>query len=149
MSRVESEYCVVGGGIAGLAIARELAHAGLTVTLVERDAIGRGAGYQAAGMLAPMVEARLQEKGVMAFMLEALEYYRAFALEIERETEIDISLSTDGSLLVAIDRDDAEQWRHRYEEYRQLELPVEWLSGFECREIEPYRLTWRREFRAE
>jgi glycine oxidase len=138
MGTYESEYCVVGGGIAGLTIARALARSGASVTLVERDTLGKGAGYQAAGMLAPMVEARLQEQGVTGFMLEALEYYRAFAAELEAETGIEIGLSTDGSLLVAVDRDDAEKWRHRYEEYRAMSLPVEWLNGYECREIEPY-----------
>lgn len=138
MNRIESEFCVIGGGIAGLALARDLARSGVSVTLVEQGTIGRGAGYHAAGMLAPMVEARLQEQGVTGFMLEALEYYRGFADELEKETGIDVSLSTDGSLLVAVDRDDAEKWRHRYEEYRAMNLPVEWLSGYECREIEPY-----------
>jgi glycine oxidase len=138
MHSIESEYCVVGGGIAGLTVARAIARAGATVAIVERGAVGRGAAYQAAGMLAPMVEARLQEQGVIEFMLEALEFYRGFAAEIEAETGIDIALSVDGSLLVAVDRDDAEKWRHRFEEYRAMNLPVEWLSGYECRELEPF-----------
>ena len=141
MKRIDSDYCVIGGGIAGLSMARELARSGASVTIVERDALGRGAAWQAAGMLAPMVEARLQEQGVTAFMLEALEYFKAFAVELQGETGIDIQLSTDGSLLVGVDRDDTEKWRHRYEEYRQMNLPVEWLSGYECREIEPYLAT--------
>src|SRR5687768_3344767 len=78
-TRSESQYCVVGGGIAGLCIARALYRAGASVAIVERDSLGRGAGFQAAGMLAPMVEARLQERGVLEFMLESLAYYRRFA----------------------------------------------------------------------
>lgn len=138
MRELTSDVCVIGGGVAGLAIARAFARKRARVVIVDRGPIGRGAGFQAAGMLAPMVEARLQEQGVMRFMLEALAYYREFAAEILDETGIDIALSTDGSLLVAIDRDDAELWRHRYEEYRAMGLPVEWLSGYECRAIEPY-----------
>lgn len=138
MRSIDTDFCVIGGGIAGLTVARALARGGARVAIVDRAAIGRGAAYQAAGMLAPMVEARLQERGVMQFMLEALDYYTVFAREIEEETGVDIGLSTSGSLLVAVDRDEAEAWRHRYEEYQRMSLPVEWLSGYECREIEPY-----------
>lgn len=138
MERIERDYCIIGGGIAGLCVARELARAGASVVVADRGAIGRGAGYQAAGMLAPMVEARLQERGLLAFMLESLEYYGPFSASLLNETGIDVSLNTSGSLLVGVDHDELEQWKHRYEEYVRLGLQGEWLTGYECRELEPY-----------
>ncbi len=50
------DVIVVGGGVIGCAIAHALARARLSVTLLERDAIGAHASSAAAGMLAPWVE---------------------------------------------------------------------------------------------
>jgi len=50
------DVLIVGGGIIGLAIALELAQAGMAVTLVERGELGRGATWASAGMLAPEAE---------------------------------------------------------------------------------------------
>ena len=48
-----SDVCVVGGGIIGMTIARQLALAGRSVCLVERDRPGRQASWAGAGMLPP------------------------------------------------------------------------------------------------
>ncbi len=135
---IRSDFCVVGGGIAGLTTARALARAGASVTVVERERAGRGAGYVAAGMLAPFIEARLGEPDVMRFGYEAVAAYPAFVAELERETGIDVDYREEGTLLVGADRDEVEQVRHVYDEQVGLGLPVEWLSGYECRRLEPF-----------
>ncbi|MGD2070055.1 MAG: FAD-dependent oxidoreductase, partial [Gemmatimonadota bacterium] len=48
---------VVGGGIAGCAVAVEAASRGAAVTVLERDQPGVGATGASAGMLAPQYEA--------------------------------------------------------------------------------------------
>ena len=53
----QPDVLVVGGGVIGLAVAWRCAQQGLAVTLVERDALGRGASHVAAGMLGPVAEA--------------------------------------------------------------------------------------------
>jgi glycine oxidase len=50
------DVIVVGGGVIGCAIAHALARTRLSVTLLERDAIGAHASSAAAGMLAPWAE---------------------------------------------------------------------------------------------
>ena len=50
------DVVVVGGGVIGCAVAYELARAGASVVLVERDEIGAHASGAAAGMLAPIAE---------------------------------------------------------------------------------------------
>jgi glycine oxidase len=135
---VVADFCIIGGGVAGLTVARRLALEGASVAIVERGDFGRGASYAAAGMLAPLVEARLEERDVVAFSYEALSYYPRFVEELERETGLAIDYRTEGTLIVALDRDHAGQLRHQFEEQREMGLPVEWLSGYDCRQLEPY-----------
>lgn len=47
------DVVVIGGGVVGVASAVELARRGATVTVVERDAVGRGCSYGNAGWLTP------------------------------------------------------------------------------------------------
>ena len=53
----ERDVLVVGGGVIGLAVAWRCAQRGMSVTVVERDALGGGASGVAAGMLGPVAEA--------------------------------------------------------------------------------------------
>lgn len=45
------KIAIIGGGIAGLSIARDLALRGLSVTVFDKQKIGNGATTQCAGML--------------------------------------------------------------------------------------------------
>lgn len=48
-----TDLTVIGGGVIGLSIAWEAARRGLQVALLERDAVGRGTSWTAAGILPP------------------------------------------------------------------------------------------------
>ncbi len=135
---VRSDCCVIGGGIAGLTVARALARGGVRVSLVERARMGEGASRAAAGMLAPLVEARLEERSILEFGAEALAAYGGFIAELERESGLSVDFRSEGTLFVAVDRDQAELLEHLYREQRDLGLPVEWLTGYECRQREPF-----------
>ena len=50
------DVLVVGGGIIGLAIAREAARAGVRVRLLEKGTIGREASSAASGLLGPQLQ---------------------------------------------------------------------------------------------
>lgn len=132
-----TDICVIGGGIAGLTLARALAGEGADVVVVDRGAIGEGTAVVAAGMLAPLVEARLEERSVVAFGYEALRGYPAYVAALEAETGIGVDYRADGTLIVAVDRDDAAQLRHGFDEQRALGLPMQWWTGYECRRAEP------------
>lgn len=51
----ECEFAIIGGGVEGLALARELALQGREVALFEADTIGAGATGASAGVLAPQL----------------------------------------------------------------------------------------------
>jgi glycine oxidase len=134
---VERKVAVIGAGVIGLGIGRELARAGCRVTAWERARAGRGASWAAAGMLSPLTEARLVESQLVKLGLESARLYPEWVEELERESGLEVGYRRDGALKVALDRDDEGDLKHLYETQRRLGLEVEWLRGDEAREREP------------
>jgi glycine oxidase len=127
----------VGGGVIGLSCAWRSAQAGASVCVLERDRPAAGASGVAAGMLAPVGEASWGEEKLLVLNLESLRRWPAFADELEREAGTEVEFSPRGALHVALDRDEAEELRRRYELHRKLGLESEWLAGRACRQLEP------------
>ena len=129
---------IVGAGVNGLAIAWQLARHGCAVDVYERGRIGRGASWAAAGMLAPGAEAEPGEDAVTAAGQQALGLWPDFARDLKEASGIDPELRTDGLMIAATNRDEAEQLRHDHAFLQQQGVPAEWLSGAEARRREPY-----------
>lgn len=123
---------VIGGGVAGLFSAWYLAKAGAEVTLYEKDELGKGTTWWAAGMLAPINELEFTELELLKAGMESRELYS----EVEAELG-DIGLEKAGTLEVALTQDDVGYLRRLYDFQREHGLEVEWLSGPEARELEP------------
>ncbi|RWJ05750.1 glycine oxidase ThiO [Mesorhizobium sp.] len=105
---------VKGAGVAGLAVAHELAERGAEVTVVERhSAVGGGASWLAGGMLAPYCERESTEEDVIRLGLRAAGWWEAALPGLVR---------VNGTLVVAPPRDTAELRRFaaRTRGYRQL-----------------------------
>ncbi len=129
---------IIGGGISGLGIGWYLARAGCPVTVLERDEAGHGATWAAAGMLAPHVEAEPTEEKLLPLQLASHAAWAGFARELEEASGIAVDYRTEGTLVVALNRDDVERLRFQYNFQRQLGLPVEWWYGDQLRELEPH-----------
>lgn len=86
---------IVGGGIIGLSIARELASRNYHVCLFDKGKVGLEASSAAAGMLAPRLEFS-PEDDLLGPALESLALYPEFVREVEQETHREIDLRTDG-----------------------------------------------------
>jgi glycine oxidase len=127
----------VGAGVIGLACAWRAAQRGARVCVLERDHPAAGATGVAAGMLAPVGEASWGEEDLLAFNFESLVRWPDFAAQLEGEAEVETGFAQSGALHVALDRDEAEELRRRYELHRRLGLESEWLAGRECRRLEP------------
>ena len=82
---MNSDVLIIGGGIIGLAIARELYKKGARkITILERGAVGKEASHAAAGMLAPHAETdRLDD--FFFFCDESNKLYPNFAEELFEE----------------------------------------------------------------
>ncbi|HEV7772266.1 MAG TPA: glycine oxidase ThiO [Conexibacter sp.] len=131
------DVAIVGGGIAGLAVAWRAQQRGLRTVVLERDTLASGATHVAAGMLAPISEARVGERGLLALSRASLDRYPTFVAELADASGRDPGYRTNGTLLVARDRDEAEALERELAEREALGLPVERLLASEARRREP------------
>ena len=93
---------VVGSGIVGCAIARELAVRGVAVTVFDDRPVAGGATRASAGMLAPYVEAH--ERGPLRDLaVRSLELYDEWIAAVRRESDVDVEYRRIGTLEVALD----------------------------------------------
>src|SRR3954464_3584420 len=127
----------VGAGVIGLACAWRAAQRGARVCVLERERPAAGATGVAAGMLAPAGEASWGEDALVSLNLESLLRWPTFVEDLEGASEIETGFARHGALHVALDRDEAESLRRRYDLHRQLGLDSEWLTGTACRKLEP------------
>lgn len=131
------DVAVVGGGIVGLAVAWRAQQRGLRTVVLERDAFARGATHVAAGMLAPVSEARIAEEDVLELNRASAAIYEDFLEELAAEAQCDPGYLPCGTLAVARDRDEAEALDRLLAERQALGLPVERLRASEARRREP------------
>ena len=129
---------VIGAGVIGLGIAWRLAQAGCDVTVFDRGEAGHGASWAAAGMLAAAVETEPGEEPLLPLTLESQRLWPDFARELEAASGVSVNYRDEGTLVVALNRDDAAQLRHSYEFQKGLGLDLHWLNAAEARQREPH-----------
>ena len=129
---------IIGAGVIGLGIAWRLAHAGCSVTVYDRAEAGRGASWAAAGMLAAAVETEPGEEELLVLTLASQRMWPSFARELEAVSDISVGYRDEGTIVVALTRDDAEHLRHTCDFQKGLGLELQWLSGAEARRREPH-----------
>ncbi|QCX76047.1 Hydrogen cyanide synthase subunit HcnC precursor [Streptomyces sp. YIM 121038] len=131
-----ADVLVVGGGVIGLVTAWRAARRGLSVTVVDPEP-GGGAAQVAAGMLAAVTELHHGEQTLLGLNLASARRYPDFAAELTEASGEDIGYRACGTLAVALDSDDRAHLRELHLLQRQSGLHPEWLSGRECRRLEP------------
>lgn len=136
MSSRTSDVLVIGGGIIGLVTAWRAAQRGLTAAVVDPEP-GGGAAQVAAGMLAAVTELHYGEQTLLGLNLESARRYPDFAAELTDLTGLDLGYRQCGTLAVALDADDRAHLRELHVLQRQSGLDSEWLSGRDCRRLEP------------
>ncbi|GGX63070.1 glycine oxidase ThiO [Streptomyces anandii] len=131
-----SDVLVIGGGIIGLVTAWRAAQRGLTTVVVDPEP-GGGAAQVAAGMLAAVTELHYGEQTLLGLNLASAARYPDFAAELTELTGHGLGYRRCGTLAVALDADDRAHLRELHALQRDSGLASEWLSGRECRRLEP------------
>jgi glycine oxidase len=133
------DVAIVGGGIIGLAVAWRARERGMSVALLERDELGRGASHVAAGMLAPVAEVEFGEaaRGSLQLGLCSARSWPRFTGELGEAAGVELALRTNGTLIVARDEDESRELERQHELRRSLGLRVSRLRPSEARELEP------------
>jgi glycine oxidase len=118
------DVLVLGGGIIGLAAARELALRGLRVEVVERLPAGAEASLAAAGMLSPLSE-EISPGPFLDACRASRDLWGPWVAALEEETGLTVDYDTSGSLLVALDAEDETALERALQSARDLGEPAE------------------------
>ncbi|WP_432173295.1 glycine oxidase ThiO [Streptomyces sp. Tue6028] len=136
MSSRTPDVLVIGGGIIGLVTAWRAAQRGMATAIVDPEP-GGGAAQVAAGMLAAVTELHYGEQTLLGLNLASARRYPDFAAELTEATGQELGYRRCGTLAVALDADDRAHLRELHALQRRSGLESEWLSGRECRRLEP------------
>ena len=99
---LQQDVIVIGAGIIGCSVARELGRRGASVRMFEARTIGAGATQASAGILAPYIEGH--DRGTLFGLgVRSLGMYDAFVREVSEESGLSIEYRRCGTLEVATD----------------------------------------------
>lgn len=131
-----TDLVIVGGGIIGLAVARDAALRGLTVTVLERNRPGQEASRAAAGMLSPLAEAP-DDGPFLEFSLASLRRYRSWIEDLEEVSGIDVGFHESGKLRLALGEEEKARLDVRNGWAAERGLSTHWLGPAEVRSEVP------------
>lgn len=125
-----ADVVVLGAGIVGAAIARELAVAGLDVVVVEAGVAGGGTSGRCDGNI--LVQTKLHAPELL-LTRRAIERFRDWVDELEHPMHFDQV----GSMVFFTDEDQVEAGKARIQLLGELGVTAEYLSEDDVREREP------------
>ena len=131
-----TDVCIIGGGIIGLSIARELAGRGISVRVLARDAGRDTASWAAAGIFPPAPEhppATANER----FTAYSDRLHRTWADELRAETGIDNELEPCGGLHLAGDERGTSRLREAHTTWLAKGARCDWLAAHHVATQEP------------
>lgn len=117
-----SRILIVGGGVIGMLLAREMSRAGWQVSLFEQGICGREASWAGGGIVSPLYPWRYPP-AVTALAGWSQDFYPELAQALARESGIDPELNPHGMLVLSVD-DEAEALEWARTQDRWME-PVE------------------------
>jgi glycine oxidase len=131
---VNLDCCIIGGGIVGLSIARELAGRGRRVRVLAREGRRDTASWAAAGIFPPAAGCDDPNAALTAF---SDRLHRQWAEELRCETGIDNELSACGGLHLAADESRLERLAAAAGSWRKRGARCEWLTAADVARLEP------------
>jgi glycine oxidase len=131
----DCDVIIVGAGIIGCAIAREVAAEGFRTCILEARDVGAGATQASAGMLVPYIEAP-DDGGLHTFAVRSFELYDEFIDDLRSEGA-EVEYRRCGTLQVAQDAAGVAHLSAQASWIRSQGIEARWLTAAEAAAIEP------------
>lgn len=107
---MNSDFLIIGGGVAGLSTAQRLLQQGAAVTVLERGEIGQEASWAGGGILSPLCPWNYPDE-VTRLTTRGAELFSAWAKELHAATGVNTEYETSGMLVLPpFDAQAAGQW---------------------------------------
>lgn len=132
----EWDAVVVGAGIIGLAVGRELARRGARTAIIDERTVAAGATQASAGVLAPYIEAP-GEGALHELTVRSLSLYDQFIAEVQQDSGARVEYRRSGTLEIATCARSAERLRALEASLQDAGLGVEWMDGAAAVRLEP------------
>jgi glycine oxidase len=136
-SKTNPDYLIVGGGIIGCSLARELARTSAQVVLLERNAVGSEASSAAAGVLSPTFFQPTGSGSLIELCRQSAGIFEDWVKELRADGVDDVGYRRTGLLSIALDGAEAEQLRSTLPEDNYPGRRALWLTAQELRRQEP------------
>lgn len=130
MSGMQGDAVVLGNGIMGALISRQLSDAGMSVIVIEAHAPCAGSSGRCDGDV-------LSQTKMSKFSIELTGWCVNAYKEMERELETDLKFDQNGSLMFVTEPEHVAVNAARVEELANVGIRAEALDGDQCRELEP------------
>ena len=126
---MNKKIVILGAGIAGLSIARDLALRGFKITLIEKNTIGNGTTNKCAGMLHSGARYAIKDKDVAKLCFQENRILRSIA---------SFAVGKNDALFITLPNDNKEYQKEFEESCKEINIPVKFLSQKKSLELEPF-----------
>jgi glycine oxidase len=130
------EVVVVGGGVAGAAVALELVGRGVAVNVVDAERPGGAATGASAGMLAPQYESDVHTP-LYRLLLEARAFFGGFAARVEKLSGRGLHVRWDGMLVANQTAEEHVAAEESARQQREAGQPARVLDAAEAARLQP------------